>query len=39
MLGGPSTEVYLLFGAGLLLLLLWQPGKIPADAESQRFID
>jgi hypothetical protein len=38
-LAGPSTEVYLLFGASLLLLLLWQPGSIPALAESQRSID
>jgi hypothetical protein len=38
-LGGPSTEVYLLFGASLLLLLLWQPGNIPALDESQRSID
>jgi hypothetical protein len=33
-LGGPSTAVYILFGASLLLLLLWQPGKIPTEAES-----
>jgi hypothetical protein len=34
VLGGPSTEVYVLFCAALLLLLIWQPGKIPAGAES-----
>jgi hypothetical protein len=33
-LGGPSTTVYMLFGASLLLLLLWQPGKVPTAAQS-----
>ena len=34
-LGGPSTQVYLLFGGSLLLLLLWQPGAFPTMAGSQ----
>jgi hypothetical protein len=37
-LGGPSTQVYLLFGGALLLLLLWQPGAIPTSTESQQLI-
>jgi hypothetical protein len=38
-LGGRSIEVYVLFGAALILLALWQPGEIPAETESQRSID
>jgi hypothetical protein len=37
-LGGPSAFVYALFGAGLLLLLLWQPGAVPTQSQSAGFI-
>jgi hypothetical protein len=35
MIGSSSTLVYLLFGGGLALLLIWQPGAIPVQTESQ----
>jgi hypothetical protein len=38
MLGSSSTLVYLLFGSSLLLLILWQPGAIPTQTESQSSI-
>jgi hypothetical protein len=38
-LGAPSTFVYSLFGGGLLLLLLWQPGAVPTESESHSSID
>jgi hypothetical protein len=34
-LGASSTFVYLLFGGGMLLLVLWQPGALPTETESQ----
>lgn len=33
MTGASSTPIYLLFGGGLLLLLFWQPGAVPAETE------
>ncbi len=37
-LGAPSAIVYSLFGGGMLLLLLWQPGAAPTPSESQSSI-
>jgi FtsH-binding integral membrane protein len=34
-LGCSPNLVYLLFGSGLLLLLLWRPGAIPTQTKSQ----
>jgi hypothetical protein len=34
-LGGSSLLVNVLFGSGLLLMLLWRPGPVPSQSESQ----
>lgn len=38
MIGGPSNLVTAMFAGSLLLLILWQPGEVPAATESQNLI-